>query len=115
VLITYPVERQRMDVFTVFLDPAGVEPAAVRKAELTPIIVQQIASQRGVAALPNWALSEYLPQGWLHICHLGKHGVWRTLYAAVRVEDAQTDYLQAFVQTARQICFETLDGIKAVD
>src|SRR3546814_16378633 len=30
VLITYPVERQRLDVFTVFLDPAGVEPAALQ-------------------------------------------------------------------------------------
>lgn len=55
VLITYPVERQRLDVFTAFLDPAGVEPAALRKAELTPIIAQLVASQRGVAALPNWA------------------------------------------------------------
>src|SRR3546814_8913457 len=63
VLITYPVERQRLDVFTVFLDPAGVEPAALRKAELTPIIAQLVASQRGVAALPNWALTEYLDQG----------------------------------------------------
>jgi len=115
VLITYPVDRQRMDIFTVFLEPAGVEPAAVRKAELTPIIVQQVASQRGVAALPNWALTEYLGQGWLHICHLGQTGVWRTLYAAVRTEDAQADYLQAFVQTARQICFETLAGIKEAD
>jgi len=114
-LITYPVDRQRMDIFTAFLDPAGVEPASVRKAELTPIIVQQVASQRGVAALPNWALTEYLGQGWLHLCHLGEAGVWRTLYATVRTEDAQADYLQAFVQTAKRICFETLDDIKASD
>jgi len=114
VLITYPVERQRLDVFTVFLDPAGVEPAAVRQAELTPIIVQQVANQRGVAALPNWALTEYLGQGWLHLCRLGEAGVWRTLYAAVRAEDAQTDYVQALAQTARQICFETLDGVRRV-
>jgi len=112
VLITYPVERERLDVFTVFLDPAGVEPAAVRQAELTPIIVQQVASQRGVAALPNWALTEYLGQGWLATCRLGRAGVWRTLYAAVRGDDADSDYLQAFVQTAQQICFETLDGIR---
>src|SRR5690606_10307782 len=57
VLITYPVERQRLDVFTAFLDPADVEPAAIRRAELTPIIAQLVASQRGVAALPNWALT----------------------------------------------------------
>jgi LysR family transcriptional regulator for metE and metH len=114
VLITYPVERQRLDVFTAFLDPAGVEPAAVRKAELTPIIAQLVASQRGVAALPNWALTEYLDQGWLRLCHLGSQGVWRTLYAAVRSEDMQADYLQAFIKQARDTCFKTLTGIKAV-
>ncbi|NYT64995.1 LysR family transcriptional regulator [Alcaligenaceae bacterium] len=113
VLITYPVERQRLDIFTNFLDPANIEPAAVRKAELTPIIVQLVASQRGVAALPNWALSEYVNQGWLRICHLGETGVWRTLYAAVRTEDAQSDYIQAFVTQAKETCFKSLSGIKA--
>ena len=115
VLITYPVDRQRMDVFTVFLDPADVEPASVRKAELTPIIAQLVASQRGVSALPNWALTEYMEQGWLHVCRLGQQGVWRTLYAAVRSEDAEADYLQAFLHTARQVCFKTLSGIKAAN
>lgn len=114
VLITYPVERQRLDVFTAFLDPAGIEPAALRKAELTPIIAQLVASQRGVAALPNWALTEYLNQGWLRLCHLGSQGVWRTLYAAMRSEDVQADYLRAFIKQARDTCFKTLTGIKAV-
>jgi len=113
VLITYPVEKQRLDVFTAFLDPAGVEPAGLRTAELTPVIAQLVASQRGVAALPNWALTEYLGQGWLRVCHLGEHGVWRTLYAAVRTEDADTHYLKAFVEKAHEICFKTLNGIKA--
>jgi LysR family transcriptional regulator for metE and metH len=113
VLITYPVDRQRLDVFNVFLDPAGVEPAGIRKAELTPIIAQLVASQRGVAALPNWALTEYLNQGWLRICHLGEQGVWRMLYAAIRSEDMQADYIQAFLKQARETCFNTLSGIKA--
>lgn len=114
VLITYPVDRQRLDVFTAFLDQAGVEPASLRKAELTPVIMQLVASQRGVAALPNWALTEYLSQGWLRICHLGEHGVWRMLYAAIRTEDMQADYLQAFIKQAQETCFKTLTGIKAV-
>lgn len=113
VLITYPVEKQRLDVFTAFLDPAGVEPAALRTAELTPMIVQLVASQRGVAALPNWTLTEYLDQGWLHICRLGEQGVWRTLYAAVRIEDAEADYIHAFLTQAKETCFGTLSGIKA--
>lgn len=113
VLIAYPVERQRLDVFTAFLDPAGVEPTALRTAELTPMIVQLVASRRGVAALPNWTLTEYADQSWLHICRLGEQGVWRTLYAAVRAEDAQASYIQAFLEQARETSFSTLSGIKA--
>ena len=113
VLITYPVERQRLDIFTAFLDPADIEPAAIRTAELTPMIAQLVASQRGIAALPNWALTEYLGQGWLSISHLGPQGVWRTLYAAVRSEDAQSDYVRAFIKQARETCFRTLQGIKS--
>ncbi|CAM4015165.1 HTH-type transcriptional regulator MetR [Bordetella tumbae] len=114
ILITYPVDRQRLDVFTTFLDPADVEPAAVRKAELTPIIVQLVASNRGVTALPNWALTEYLHQGWLRLCHLGPQGVWRTLYAAVRTEDIDAPYINDFLAIARETCFKTLDGIRSV-
>lgn len=115
VLITYPVERNRLDVFTLFLDPADAEPAAVRQAELTPVIAQLVASRRGVAALPNWALSEYLDQGWLHTCQLGGQGIWRTLYAAVRDEDSDADYIQAFIRQARETSFESLCGIKSAN
>lgn len=114
VLITYPVDKQRLDVFTQFLDPADVEPASIRRAELTPIIAQLVASNRGVAALPNWALTEYLDQGWMNVVHLGSQGVWCTLYAAVRTEDAQASYIQDFLNIAREGCFKTLAGIKSV-
>lgn len=112
-LITYPVERDRLDVFTAFLDPADMEPAEVRTTELTPMIVQLVASGRGVAALPNWALTEYLDQGLLQACRLGPDGIWRTLYAGVRVEDRETPYIQNFLDIAREVTFKTLAGIRA--
>lgn len=111
-LITYPVERDRLDVFTAFLDPAGVEPAALRTAELTPMMAQLVASGRGAAALPNWALTEYLFQKLLATCRLGEEGVWRTLYAAVRVEEEQAAYIQDFLAMARELCFRDLSGIR---
>lgn len=111
-LITYPVDRDRLDVFTAFLDPAGVEPAAIRTAELTPMIVQWVASGRGVAALPNWALTEYLDQRLLVTRRLGAEGVWRTLHAAIRTEDTDAPYIQEFLKTAQEVCFRTLSEIR---
>ena len=113
-LITYPVEHERLDVFTAFLNPANAEPAAIRTAELTPMTAQLVAAGRGVAALPNWALTEYTEHDLLKTVRLGEKGVWRTLYAAVRVEDDHTPYMQEFWETAKELCFKTLSGVRAV-
>ncbi|SEA33704.1 LysR family transcriptional regulator [Microbulbifer marinus] len=114
VQITYPVERERLDVFQHFLDPAGVEPADVRTAELTVMMVQLAASGRGVCALPNWALHEYLQKGFVAQLRLGEKGLWSTLYAAVREEMLEQAYVEDFLQTARDTCFANLNGIRAV-
>jgi LysR family transcriptional regulator for metE and metH len=111
VLITYPVERRRLDVFTRFLEPAGVEPAAVRTAELTLMMVQLAASGRGVACLPNWAVSDYRERGLIAARPLGQ-GLWSELQFAVRAEDAQRPYVQAFLEAARRHCFGALAGIR---
>lgn len=113
VLITYPVERSRLDIFNVFLDPADIEPAAIRTAELTPMIVQLVLSGRGVAALPSWALDEYKDLPGLKILSLN-NGIWRTLHAGIRVEDGQTHYINAFLEQAIETCFKTLPRIKSV-
>jgi len=112
-LITYPVERDRLDIFTAFLQPADIEPAAQRKTELTPMMIQLVAAGRGVAALPNWAISEYLDHGLIRSLSLGERGVWRTLYIGIRAEEAEVPYLQEFIQTARQQSAAGLTGIRS--
>jgi LysR family transcriptional regulator for metE and metH len=42
-LITYPVERDRLDIFTRFLEPADIEPAQVRTSELTVMMMRDAA------------------------------------------------------------------------
>ncbi len=111
VLISYPVDRSRLDIFTSFLEPAAVEPKRVRHAELTTMIVQLVASGRGVACLPNWALHEYLQKDYLAVQSLGEEGVWPTLYAAVRKDQAGAAFMQGFVDVAKQTCFKNLHGI----
>ncbi|MCO1334487.1 LysR family transcriptional regulator [Microbulbifer sp. OS29] len=112
VQITYPVERERLDIFQHFLDPAGVEPAGIRTAELTVMMVQLVASGRGVCALPNWALYEYLQKGFVAQLQLGREGLWSTLYAAVREDLREQPYLADFLKTARNTCFANLQGIR---
>jgi len=112
-LITYPVDQQRLDVFRNFLDPAGVEPAATRTAELTLMMLQLVASGRGVAALPNWALHEYLQRDYIASKPLGEKGIWCTLFAAIREDQQNADFMVDFLNTAKDISFRTLTGIKS--
>lgn len=113
VLITYPVEPSRLDIFNHFLDPAGVEPSSIRTAELTVMMLQLVASGRGVAALPNWALHEYLQREYIASRSLGEKGVWCTLYAAIRDDQKNADFMVDFLNTAKEVSFRNLTGIKS--
>ncbi len=113
VLITYPVERDRLDIFKQFLDPAGIEPASVRTAEMTGMMMQLVASGRGVCCLPNWAMAEYLHKGYVTARRLGPEGLFGTLYAAVRDDMMEMPYLQDFLLTAKDTSFATLEGVSA--
>lgn len=112
-VITYPVDQNRLDLFTRFLDPASIEPHAIRTAELTLMILQLVASGRGVAALPNWALHEYLQREYVVARPLGEKGVWCTLYAAIREDQKNSEFMVDFLSTAKEVSFSTLTGIKS--
>ncbi len=102
-LITYAVERSRLDVFTRFLQPVNIEPAAVRQAELTAIILLLVSTLKGVAVLPDWVLREAGKHSRLATRPLGKEGMHGTLYAAVRKDEYEADFLQGFIALAREV------------
>ncbi|MFB9133885.1 HTH-type transcriptional regulator MetR [Vibrio olivae] len=110
-MLSYPVQKQRLDVVKHFLQPAGVEPMKWKQADNTLMLVQMVSAGLGVAALPNWAISEFSRQGLITSIPLGD-GLWRRLFAAVRNSDRNKRYLQAFFSTARQQSKSHLDGIK---
>ncbi len=110
-MLSYPVQKQRLDVVKHFLQPAGIEPVKWKQADNTLMLVQMVSAGLGVAALPNWAISEFSRQGLIVSKPLGK-GLWRRLFAAVRHSDKDKRYLQAFFATARQQSKTHLDGIK---
>ena len=99
-------------MFKQFLIPANVEPERVRTAELTLMMVQLVASGRGLCALPNWVLAEYVEQGLINVLPAGERGVFATLYAAVRQADRGQHYVDDFLQLARVQCLKKLKGVK---
>jgi LysR family transcriptional regulator for metE and metH len=102
VLITYPVERARLDVFSQLLTPAKVEPAAIRQVELTAVILLLVASNRGVAVLPDWVVRQVRYNSDYVTRRLTRRGITRRLYAATRSEDTARPYVAHLIRLARQ-------------
>ncbi len=100
-LITYPVSPERLDVYTQFLAPAGIAPRRHKTIETTDIMLQMVASGRGVAALPRWLALEYAEKMDVVPVQLGRHGIAKQIHLGTREQDRDTDYLQAFIQFAR--------------
>ncbi len=112
-LITYPVPEDRIDLVRKVLKPAGVHPKR-RTAELTVAILQLVASRRGVAALPNWGIKNYVDYKYVIARSIGKGGLWSNLHAATTPETARQPFLRDFLETARRECFSRLDGVVPV-
>lgn len=102
-LITYPVDRTRLDVFTELLIPARVEPRAVRQVELTAVILLLVASNRGVAVMPDWVLREQRKHSGYITRPISQTGVTKRLYAAIRREDGDKPYMAHLLRLAREI------------
>ncbi len=101
VLLTYPVEPDRLDIYTQFLNPAGVIPKRHKTSETTDIMLQMVASGRGVAALPRWLAEEYCRKFPLSVVRLGKSGIDKQIYLGTRETDNDVEYLKAFIELAR--------------
>jgi LysR family transcriptional regulator for metE and metH len=110
-LITYPVPDRMLDLVRRVLKPAGVNPPR-RTAELTVAILQLVASRRGVAALPRWAVQSYLDRGYVAARPIGPKGLWGQLHAAVRAAERETH--AEFAALLTKTASSTLPGLKPI-
>ena len=102
VLITYPVPLERLDIYNQFLLPAGITPRRHKVIETTDIMMQMVASGRGVTALPRWLVREYADRLGVVPVRLGPDGIAKQIYLGAREADLGIDYLRAFIAMARE-------------
>jgi LysR family transcriptional regulator for metE and metH len=100
-LITYPVDRARLDVFSQVLFPAGVEPKSIRQVELSAVILLLVASGRGVSVLPDWVVRDVGRDSSIVTRPLTEDGVTRRLFAATRVEDTAKPFIAQMLRLCR--------------
>ena len=112
-LITYPVPAERIDIIRQVLAPAGIT-CERRTAELTIAIMQLVASRRGIAALPNWGVVNYVQYEDVIAKTIGRKGLWATLHATTTPEIMERPYALDLIRIIRDTCASQLDGIRLI-
>jgi LysR family transcriptional regulator for metE and metH len=100
-LITYPVDRARLDVFTELLTRAKVEPDSIRQVELTAVILLLVASNRGVAVLPDWVVRQVTYNSDYVTRPLTKTGITKRLFAATRDDDTAKPFMAHLIRLTK--------------
>lgn len=113
-VITYPVPDEMLDLVRQVLKPAGINPIR-RTTELTIAMIQLVASKRGVAAVPYWAVLPYLERGYVVARKITDKGLYSNLYAAIRAEDQHIAYIDDFYETVKNKSFATLPDLVVLD
>lgn len=102
-LITYPVDVERLDIYTRFFLPAHASPARHKTIETTDIMLQMVAARRGVSALPKWLVAEYAEKLPVVPVRLGEEGLPKQIFLGLRERDCEVDYLNSFMNLAREV------------
>lgn len=100
-LYTYPVETERLDIFKEFLTPANCQPGKHKVLEATEIMLQMVATNRGVCTLPRWLVEEYQTTLPIRPVALGAKGVFKQIHLGIRSRETQGKFMQAFLALAQ--------------
>ncbi len=102
-LYTYPVDPERLDIYTDFLIPAHCTPQTHKTIEATEIMLQLVAAGRGVSTLPKWLVNEYMDSLTIKPIKLGKQGIHKSIYFGIRQSDIGNAYIKGFLELAKSI------------
>ncbi|QCO70617.1 HTH-type transcriptional regulator MetR [Buchnera aphidicola] len=112
ILMTYPVQRDRLDIWKYFLQPSGIMPI-FKNVNNTLLLIQMVSAKMGIAALPHWVVENFERQGLIITKRIG-NGIWGRLYAAIRNGEQKELVIQNFVHSIRLHVSTHLQFIRSV-
>lgn len=99
-ILTYPVERERLDIFNKVLAKDAIQIAAHKHVEETEIMLQMVAARRGICLLPEWLLEDAGERLGLVGKSIRDIRLDKSMYIAVRPEDQALEYVQWLAENA---------------
>ena len=76
--------------------------------------MQLVASKRGIAALPYWAVMPYVEKNYVVHRPIGDKPLQSELYAAMREGDANRAYINDFCEIIRRESFANLPALSVL-
>ncbi|MBU3825841.1 MAG: LysR family transcriptional regulator [Candidatus Oceanisphaera merdipullorum] len=103
VLFSYPVEPERLDIYSQFLNPAKCTVKKHKTIETTEIMLKMVAAGRGVCALPGWLVDEFAKTMAIKSLRFGKQGIKKQIFVGIRAGEEQINYLSDFIVQAQNV------------
>jgi LysR family transcriptional regulator for metE and metH len=115
-LLTYPVAYDSLDLVNLFLNPESqkrqlsIAPKAVKQVANSLQLLQKVAANMGVAAVPAWLVSSLALQSFILSKPLGSEGVSKALFLRLKKQQAPEE-IMALIPKIKQ-AFVRLNEIK---
>ncbi|QIR15452.1 LysR substrate-binding domain-containing protein [Shewanella aestuarii] len=100
-LLSFAAPLNSLDIYKYFLEPAGIKPGEQKQCELSSVLVQRVACNDGVAALPAWSLKELQGLG-VSAVKLGAEGLKKPVFGAYRRDATNANLIQKWLELVAQ-------------
>lgn len=100
-IFSYPIPAERQDLFRHVINPMQFQ-GRVKPVEQGSQILQLVAANQGIAALPSWMAEPYHNQGLIQSLAINEQGLWLPMYFACRQADRELPATAALLATICQ-------------
>ena len=101
-LIIHSFPLETVSVYHHFLRVHQVDPLKITAIPMTEVALELIESNMGISCHSKWALKVFNLPDCLKFIPLGRNGLKRKHYLAIRAEDRDKQYIQDFVDNIKE-------------
>jgi LysR family transcriptional regulator for metE and metH len=96
-LLIHSLPLETVTIHQFVLAPAKVSPRKITPLPLTEASIEMVKADMGVMSMAKWALQPYLKNSSLKSVKIGKNGLKRKHFIAIRENENYPDYFQHFI------------------
>jgi LysR family transcriptional regulator for metE and metH len=96
-LIIHSLPMETVTIHQMVLAPAKITPKKITPLPLTEASIEMVKADMGVMSMAKWALQPYLKNSSIKAIKIGKNGLKRKHFIAIRTEKEYPDYFNHFI------------------